>query len=133
MHVCIILDGVTAHDVILWFGSDDMVNSPDKEAKKFAKNVVVVVCGTGLTEYEGLSTTGVYTFHMTPWGESDLERILKSFSSKLNLVSGVQDEKTLAKALWSHPKLGVLATNASMAYSMVKKFVDFRSTHYRDS
>lgn len=115
MHVCIIIDNVSAKDVqVCLRKKGPLFKHFCWDAQKFAESVAVAISSTGITRYDREYKSGVYTFRMKQWDEEALYKILPDYPAGAKLRGWEIDWKRrehLAKALWTHPKLGALATN----------------------
>ena len=78
----------------------------------------VIVVGTSITGRPVSSTTHGYYFRMSPWEQPDLSKFLVGREDSLSLVEG-ETVDTVANAIFAHPKLCALATNARSAAYLV--------------
>ena len=80
--------------------------------------MAVVVVGTGITGRQLSSTKDAYFFRMQTWDDGDLWKILNKNVSKLRLEKE-ETVNTVANAVYAHPKLSALASNARSASFLV--------------
>ena len=121
MHLCIIFDEAGDLSVIEWFENKRMLQILCDQAALLADSVAVVVVGTALTAQELSSKDDVYIFRMKPWHSRDFRAILENRVSRLSEDEDLSEHEAslvatkVADAIFAHPKLGALATNARSA------------------
>lgn len=128
MHLCIIFDEAGDLNIRPWFESKTMLTRLCEYASDIAESVAIVLAGTALTGKELSSKDDAYIFRMQPWNADDFVLTLKS--SKNRLLEPDDTLDMVAKAVFSHPKLGSLATNGRSAYFLSKAIANL-SLQYR--
>ena len=130
MHVCLVFDEAGSSYTKAWFEDQGMLTSLCDEAGTLASSVTVVVVGTGLTGRELSSSKDAFFFRMKPWQANDLSKLLEKRKSDLRLAHG-ETVDTVAQAIFAHPTLSALATNARSAFFLVKAVANLSSGYSR--
>ena len=118
MHLSLIFDEAGSSKTKAWFECRENLGRLCDEVKALASSVTVVVVGTGITGRQLNSKTDAYIFRMRTWGAGDLSNILAGKEKILRLVKQ-ETANTVANAIFAHPKLCALASNARSAYFLV--------------
>lgn len=131
MHLNIIIDEAGSYGLRAWFEDREMVTNLCVEAKGLAKSVGVILTGTGFTARNFDSINDAYVFRMKQWQVSDLAMLFDRHKEALRLVENKETTLTVANAVYAHPKMGALATNARAAYFLVKSVTNLSALFHR--
>ena len=132
MHLCLIFDEAGSSHTKAWFETRKNLESLCKEAQTLATSVAVVVVGTGITGRQLSSTDDAHFFRMRTWGQGDLSKILERNQGYLDLAPA-DTVDTVANAIFAHPILSALATNARSAFFLVESVQELSNGCTRSS
>lgn len=132
MHVCLVFDEAGALGLGGLFEEPAVLTAIyGYLQRKLSENVVMVVSGTGITGRELKSKSEAYFFRLTPWDAPDLNKLFESRQGDLHLNKG-EEVPTVVNAIFAHPKLRALTTNARAAHFLVEAVVSLCSIHVQE-
>jgi hypothetical protein len=133
MHVSVIIDEAGGSDLNGHFEDKAFLKGLWEHLEDhLATNVSLVVSGTGLTGTNLTSSGDAFIFRLGPWVQHDVEELVKQQSRKLVLKAG-ETVKSVVDAIFKHPKLRGLTTNARSAYCLVRAIASLCSHYVADA
>jgi hypothetical protein len=133
MHVCVIFDEAGAPDLGGRFEDKAFLEELCTHLQlHLADSVGVVVSGTGITGKSLTSAGDAYIFRLKPWEPNDVKALFEQRRRDVVLTDGdtLQD---VVDAIFGHPKLRGLTTNARSAFLLREAIIAQCSSHVTDS
>jgi uncharacterized protein YukE len=133
MHACVIFDEAGALDLCGRFEDKAFLKELCNHlGLHLAKSVAIVVSGTGITGTNLTSAGDAYFFRLKPWRPSDVRELFEQRKKDLVLKDGDTLE-TVVDAIFGHPKLRGLTSNARSAYFLRQAILSLCSSNVADS
>jgi hypothetical protein len=133
MHVCVIFDEAGAEDLCHLFEDKAFLEELCRHLKlHLAESVAVVVSGTGITGKNLTSDGDAYIFRLKPWAPGDVRTLFAQ--RDIDLVRKNDDTlETVVDAIFGHPKLRGITSNARCAFLLREAILTVCSSHVSDS